>query len=72
MRFIVNGFLRQLKRRSIFCVEEINIDCPDNYMLEVEQFGRCITEDEKPLISEKDSFGNASAIDEALKQIFKK
>jgi D-xylose 1-dehydrogenase (NADP+, D-xylono-1,5-lactone-forming) len=41
-------------------------------MLEVEQFGRCITDGENPLLSEADSFGNAKVIDEALKQIFKK
>ena len=59
-----------IKRENSF--EEINIDCPDNYMLEVEQFGRCITDGEIPLLSQEDSFGNASVIDEAIKQIFKK
>lgn len=50
--------------------EEINILCPHNYMLEVEQFGRCILEGEKPLITFEDSLNNAKVIDEALKQIF--
>jgi predicted dehydrogenase len=52
-------------------VEEIAVNCPHNYMLEVEQFGRCILEGEKPLITFEDSYGNARVIDEALKQIFK-
>lgn len=53
-------------------IEEINIDCPDNYMLEIEQFGRCITEGEKPLVTLKDSFNNSKVIEEALNQIFNK
>jgi predicted dehydrogenase len=51
--------------------EEIKIDCPDNYMLEVEQFGRCILNGEKPLITFEDSLGNARVIDAALSSIFK-
>lgn len=50
--------------------EEINIECPDNYMLEVEQFGRCILNGEKPLITFEDSLGNAKVIDAALRSIF--
>jgi predicted dehydrogenase len=52
-------------------VEEITVSCPHNYMLEVEQFGRCILNDEKPLITFEDSLNNTKIIDEALKQIFK-
>lgn len=51
-------------------IEEISIDCPDNYMLEVEQFGRCILEGQKPLLTLEDSYNNARVIDEALKGIF--
>ena len=51
--------------------EEISINCPDNYMLEVEQFGRCITYGETPLVSLEDSYDNATAIEKALNQIFK-
>jgi len=50
--------------------EEINIDCPDNYMLEIEQFGRVVTGEESPLITQEDSLGNAAVIDESLRQIF--
>jgi Predicted dehydrogenases and related proteins len=52
--------------------EEIVVSCPDNYMLEVEQFGRCILEGEKPFVTYEDSIGNARVIDEALKQIITK
>lgn len=52
--------------------EEIIVTCPDNYMLEVEQFGRCILNGETPLITYEDSMNNAKLIDEALEQIFEK
>lgn len=50
---------------------EINVDCPDNYMLEVEQFGRCILGSEEPLVSLDDSYNNAKVIDDSLNMIFK-
>jgi predicted dehydrogenase len=53
-------------------IEELTVQCPDNYMLEVEQIGRCILNDEKPLLTFEDSINNARVIDEALQQIFKK
>jgi len=59
-----------LKRES--GIEEINVDCPDNYMLEVEQFGRCIIKGEKTLLSLEDSYNNAKVIEEALNQILNK
>ena len=49
--------------------EELIIRCPHNYMLEVEQFGRCILNGEKPLITYEDSLNNAKTIDDVLKQI---
>ena len=52
--------------------QRIGIDCPDNYMLEIEQFGRAVCGGEKPLISLEDSLGNAAVIDEALRQIFQR
>lgn len=51
---------------------EINVDCPDNYTLEVEQFGRCILGSEEPLVSLEDSYNNAKVIDESLNKIFNK
>jgi D-xylose 1-dehydrogenase (NADP+, D-xylono-1,5-lactone-forming) len=50
--------------------EEIIIECPDNYMLEIEQFGRAVSGEESPLITFEDSLGNATVIDESLRQIF--
>lgn len=52
--------------------KEIMLDCPDNYMLEVEQFGRCILEGEQPRVSLEDSYGNAEVIDRSLAMIFRK
>lgn len=49
--------------------QRIEIDCPDNYMLEIEQFGRAVRGREKPLITFEDSLGNAAVIEEALCQI---
>lgn len=51
-------------------VQEIKIHCPHNYMLEVEQFGRCIMNGEEPLITFEDAYYNAKLIDQALSQIF--
>jgi xylose dehydrogenase (NAD/NADP) len=51
---------------------EIIVDCPNNYTLEAEQFGRAVLGEEKPLISFEESIGNAKVIDEALRQIFSK
>lgn len=51
-------------------IQEITINCPHNYMLEVEQFGRCILNGEKPLLTYEDSLNNAKVIDKALHQIF--
>jgi len=53
-------------------IEEININCPDNYMLEVEQFGRCIINGEQPLVTLEDSYNNAKIIDQALNKILNK
>jgi predicted dehydrogenase len=49
--------------------EEITVVCPDNYMLEVEQFGRCILNGEKPLLTLEDSYNNLKVIETALHQI---
>ncbi len=50
--------------------EEIKVHCPHNYMLEVEQFGRCILNGENPLITFEDAYNNARVIDIALSQMF--
>ena len=45
---------------------EYTVFCPDNYMLEIEQFGRCIREGEKPLVSKEETLLNASILDRAF------
>ena len=49
--------------------ERITLDVPDNYTLEVEQFGRAIQGTEPVLIDENESVGNAVVIDAILAQI---
>lgn len=71
VQFNSKGDVRIILRRANEA-EEINLSCPDNYMLEVEQFGRCILEGEKPLVSLEDSYNNAVVIDATLSQILKK
>ena len=45
---------------------EYSIDIPNNYMLEVEQLGRCITDRESPLVSHEFSIGYAETMKELL------
>lgn len=42
---------------------EYTVMCPDNYMLEIEQFGRCILEGEKPYVSKEETLLNARILD---------
>ena len=49
--------------------EEIIIEVPNNYMLEVEQLGRCITEKEQPYVSHAFSLKNARTMDKVLKSM---
>ena len=50
--------------------EEVKIiEVPQNYRLEVEQFGRCIKENEMPLVTEEFSVKNARLVDRILKEI---
>lgn len=46
------------------------ITAPNNYRLEIEQFGRCILEGEQPLVTYEDSIGNVAVTDQVLAQIF--
>ena len=41
--------------------------CPQNYMLEIEQFGRCILEGEKPLVDREETLRNARVLDAAFR-----
>ena len=50
--------------------EEVKvIDTPQNYCLEVEQFGRCILDGEKPFVSHEFTLMNARLMDRILKTI---
>ena len=49
--------------------EVIEMEVPQNYRLEVEQLGRCITDGETPAVSEEFSLANARTIHHILKAI---
>lgn len=56
--------------RNFEGMEEVKtVQVPQNYRLEVEQFGRCITEGETPAVSEAFSVANARIIDRILESI---
>ncbi len=48
---------------------EYTVMCPDNYMLEIQQFGRCILEGESPLVSKEETLLNARILDQLLDQL---
>jgi predicted dehydrogenase len=47
----------------------VPVICPDNYQLEIEQFGRVVLAGEPPLIDAANSLGNAQVIDQILSQV---
>ena len=49
--------------------EEKTISCPQNYRLEVEQFGRCIRYGEKPRVSREFTLGNLRTLERILNAI---
>lgn len=56
--------------RNFEGMEEVKtVQVPQNYRLEVEQLGRCITEGEAPAVSEAFSVANARIIDRILESI---
>ena len=46
---------------------EYTVMCPDNYMLEIEQFGRCILDGERPYVSKEETLLNAGILDRAFR-----
>ncbi len=50
--------------------DTVIVDCPNNYTLEIEQFGRCITDGEKPLVNHESSHLTAQIMDRILHQIY--
>ena len=64
-----------IKQDDDFFIRAINykdivVDSPDNYMLEIEQFGRCVLEGEAPLITQTDSYQNSLIIDQVLTDVY--
>ena len=49
--------------------EAVTVDCPNNYRLEIEQFGRVVRGLEEPLVGEAFSLGVARTVDQVLRQI---
>lgn len=47
---------------------EYTVVCPDNYMLEIEQFGRCLLNGEKPLVSKEETLLNIRIMDRLRKE----
>ncbi|MCI8374062.1 MAG: hypothetical protein HFI29_01295 [Lachnospiraceae bacterium] len=45
------------------------VEVPNNYCLEVEQFGRCVRNEEEPYVTEEFSIALAGTVDKILKQI---
>lgn len=56
--------------RTFDGVEELRtVEVPNNYCLEVEQFGRCIREGESPRLTEEFSVSLADTVDRVLREI---
>jgi len=51
--------------------DTVIVDCPNNYTLEIEQFGRCISDGEQPLVNHESSLCTAKIMDKVLEQIAK-
>ena len=49
--------------------EAKTIEVPQNYRLEIEEFGKCIAENEMPVVTEEFSVKNARLVDRILKEI---
>lgn len=67
--FNVPGELSYMVRKFEGGEELKTVSVPQNYRLEVEQLGRCITEGEQPFVTEMFSLTNARMIDRILKCI---
>ncbi len=64
-----NGRLSYTVERYDGTIELKEVDVPNNYMLEIEQFGRCISDNEMLAVTEKISIGNAGIVDQVLNMI---
>lgn len=64
----VNGVVDNVEiKDEVFT--EYTVLCPDNYMLEVEQFGRCVLGEEMPYITEEETVRNARILDMILASV---
>ena len=66
---ILSGELKYVVETFDGYKEEKTLMVPQNYCLEVEQLGRCITDGETPYVSEEFSVANARIIDRILEVI---
>ena len=66
--FNEEGTLAYYVKKEESC-REITVTAPDNYMLEIEQFGRCITDGENPRVTHEFSLRNARVMNRILKEI---
>ncbi|WMJ87203.1 Gfo/Idh/MocA family oxidoreductase [Anaerocolumna sp. MB42-C2] len=66
--FNANGLLKYYIRTEDN-TREVTVDVPNNYMLEVEQFGRCIREQEQPFVTHAFSIETARTMDKILSLI---
>lgn len=67
--FNAPGELSYILRTFEGTEERKTVQVPQNYRLEVEQLGRCITEGETPAVSEAFSLANARIVDRILESI---
>lgn len=61
----VNGIVDNVEIKDEECTE-YTVLCPDNYMLEIAQFSRCVLGEESPYITEEETVGNARILDMIL------
>ena len=62
---MVNGIVDNVEIKDEECTE-YTVLCPDNYMLEIAQFSRCVLGEEPPYITEEETVGNARILDMIL------
>ena len=63
------GIARSCTIPGMLQAEKKTIEVPQNYRLEIEEFGRCIAENEMPVVTEEFSVKNARLVDRILKEI---
>lgn len=60
----------RMRKETFGGMDEVRkVEVPNNYCLEVEQFGRCVRKEEEPYVTEEFSIALAGTVDRILKQI---